>query len=149
MSERQILDDVERVLLKRLAGSIIGASSKFDIPGADDERILERLLERVGTMGDQFQRLMRDFFSEYGGIVAVAASDDGEFAALIEVIQRRRHAFLATMVTLTAQAYYEDPRVLLSMNKQPRPPFPEGNVLEQGDWSLLDEVKKRSPMYRS
>lgn len=59
------------------------------------------------------------------------------------------HAFLEVMIGLVANAYYTDPRILTSLNKEDRPPFPKGNTLEQGDWSLLDPVKKRDPVFRS
>jgi hypothetical protein len=29
-----------------------------------------------------------------------------------------------------------------------RPPFPQGFSVEQGDWSLLDPVRARAPMWR-
>jgi hypothetical protein len=35
-----------------------------------------------------------------------------------------------------------------SLGLEPRPPFPKGHVVEQGDWSLLDPVRARPPMYR-
>jgi len=38
--------------------------------------------------------------------------------------------------------------VMLSLGQEPRPPFPKGHVVEQGDWSLLDPVRARPPMYR-
>ncbi|CAN5132580.1 hypothetical protein BH10PSE6_BH10PSE6_56580 [soil metagenome] len=44
--------------------------------------------------------------------------------------------------------YYRDDRVMRSLGQEPRPPFPIGHVVEQGDWSLLDPVKQRAPFYR-
>ena len=41
-----------------------------------------------------------------------------------------------------------DDRVMVSLGLEPRPPFPEGHVLEQGDWSLLDPVRSRRPFWR-
>jgi hypothetical protein len=37
---------------------------------------------------------------------------------------------------------------LLSLGLEPRPPFPKGHVLEQGDWSLLDHVRASKPFWR-
>jgi hypothetical protein len=31
---------------------------------------------------------------------------------------------------------------------EPRPPFPEGFEVEEGDWSLLDPVRARPKLYR-
>jgi len=46
------------------------------------------------------------------------------------------------------QCYYRDDRVLHSLGLELRPPFPKGYGLEQGDWSLLEPVKARAPMWR-
>jgi len=44
--------------------------------------------------------------------------------------------------------YYRDDRVMRSLGIEPRPPFPGGFAVEQGDWSLLDPVKARAPFWR-
>ena len=43
---------------------------------------------------------------------------------------------------------YRDDRVLRSLGMEPRPPFPKGFEVEQGDWSLLEPVKRRGKLYR-
>ena len=45
-------------------------------------------------------------------------------------------------------AYYRDDRVLLALGLEARAPFPKGYTLEQGDWSLLDAVRHRPPLWR-
>ena len=35
-----------------------------------------------------------------------------------------------------------------ALGLEPRPPYPKGHVLEDGDWSLLDPVRARPPMWR-
>ncbi len=54
----------------------------------------------------------------------------------------------ATLVRVVLQCYYRDDRVLRSLGLELRAPFPQGYALEQGDWSLLDPVKARSPSLR-
>ncbi len=68
--------------------------------------------------------------------------------ALLNRMRIERQRFLYTMESLTAQAYYEDRRIIISLGKEARPPFPKGHDLEQGDWSLLYGVKKRPIIYR-
>ena len=46
------------------------------------------------------------------------------------------------------QCYYRDDRVMRALGLDPRPPYPKGRVLEQGDWSLLDAVRGRPRMWR-
>jgi hypothetical protein len=55
---------------------------------------------------------------------------------------------VATLIRVVLQCYYRDDRVLRSLGLELRPPFPKGYTLEQGDWSLLDPVKARAPMWR-
>ena len=45
-------------------------------------------------------------------------------------------------------AYYRDDRVLLALGLEARSPFPKGHTVEQGDWSLLDPVRRRAPFWR-
>ena len=49
----------------------------------------------------------------------------------------------ATLVRVVLQCYYRDDRVLRSLGLELRAPFPQGYVLEEGDWALLDPVKAR------
>ena len=55
---------------------------------------------------------------------------------------------LAALVRVVLLCYYRDDRVMRSLGQEPRAPFPKGHVVEQGDWSLLDPVRKRPRMYR-
>ena len=55
---------------------------------------------------------------------------------------------VATLTRVVLQCYYRDDRVVRSLGLEPRPPYPKGHVLEDGDWSLLDPVRARPPMWR-
>jgi hypothetical protein len=55
---------------------------------------------------------------------------------------------VAALGRVVLLCYYRDDRVMGSLGQEPRPPFPKGHVVEQGDWSLLDPVKRRAPFYR-
>ena len=46
------------------------------------------------------------------------------------------------------QCYHRDDRVMRAFGMEPRPPFPKGFEVEQGDWSLLDPVRARPKLYR-
>jgi len=149
MSEENTFTELEQIVLRRLAGCMIGASEDLQIPGADDEVIFGRLLERSRRIVTELRQLMDDFFGELGGIADVAALDDADFNEDMNTARQKPHPFLEVVTGLVANAYYSDPRILVSLNKEDRPPFPKGNTLEQGDWSLLDPVKKRDPLFRA
>jgi len=132
--------------LRALAGIIIPASSAYGVPGADDELIF----------GDILRSLERDRSDISSALAHLATLAGGAFADLepqrrLEVAAVFREAGgapLAALVRVVLLCYYRDDRVMRSLGQEPRPPFPKGHVVEQGDWSLLDPVRARKPMYR-
>ena len=132
--------------LRRIAGVMIPASEEFAVPGADDAAIFADI---VGSLG-------RDADSVRAALTRLAALADGAFAELDAArLEPVAQAFLssdapevATLGRVILQCYYRDDRVMRSLGLEPRPPFPKGHVLEQGDWSLLDAVRARPKMWR-
>lgn len=132
--------------LKILAGLMIPASAEYQVPGADDQHI--------------FADILRTIIAEpHTARLVVARLDeltDGDFAAATDLARqqaaqqfRESHSpLVAFFHALIAQCYYRDDRVMHSLDMEPRPPFPGGYAVEDGDWSLLDPVRARSPMYR-
>jgi hypothetical protein len=86
----------------------------------------------------------------------LATLSGGAFADLTkerraEVAARFRQeggAPLFSLNRVVLLCYYRDDRVMRSLGQEPRSPFPKGHVVDQGDWSLLDSVRKRPPMWR-
>ena len=54
----------------------------------------------------------------------------------------------AVLQTIVASCYYRDARVLTALGREPQPPMPGGFEVEEGDFSLLDEVRARGPIWR-
>ena len=133
--------------LRALAGIIIPPSAVYGVPGADDERIFNDVLRSLDRDRDDIGRALAQLAGLGGGGFA-----DLEPARRAEVASRFREAggaALAALVRVVLLCYYRDDRVMRSLGQEPRPPFPQGHVVEQGDWSLLDPVRARSRMYRS
>jgi hypothetical protein len=132
--------------LRALAGAIIPPSSSYGVPGADDELIFSDILRSLERDHDDICR----------ALAPLAALAGGAFADLgperrIEVAASFREvcgAPLAALVRVVLLCYYRDDRVMRSLGQEPRAPFPKGHIVEQGDWSLLDPVRARPPMYR-
>ncbi len=61
---------------------------------------------------------------------------------------RKAAASLCALNRVVLLCYYRDDRVMRSLGQEPRSPFPKRHVVEQGDWSLLDPVRERAPMWR-
>jgi hypothetical protein len=132
--------------LRALAGMIIPASAAYGVPGADDDKIFADILKSL-------ERDRNDICCALGHLATLAggAFADLEPARRAEVAAAFREvggAPLAALVRVVLLCYYRDDRVMRSLGQEPRPPFPKGHVVEQGDWSLLDPVRERPRMYR-
>ena len=71
-----------------------------------------------------------------------------ERRAVLDALATRAPGFLPTVAFLTFLAYYQDPRVLAALGREPRPPFPKGYELPPFDPALLEPVRRRAPFYR-
>lgn len=133
MTETASFTAEEQDALARIAGLIIPASAEFGIPGADDPAIFADLVATAAPHCEALRTALAGF---------ELATDDGA---------RFRTAFpeeAGLIQSLVVQCYYRDDRVMRSLDMEVRPPFPLGFQIDQGDWSLLDPVKKRAPLYR-
>ena len=133
----------QRRSLRCLAEMMIPASAEYGVPSAGDDAIF----------GDILQSLGRDAGHVIAVLQTLDAMSGGTFADLDP--QRRdaiaaqlRGEALAYLTRIILQCYYRDDRVMRSLGMEPRPPFPKGFEVEQGDWSLLDPVRARPKLYR-
>jgi hypothetical protein len=132
--------------LRALAGTIIPPSPVYGVPGADDERIFGDILRSLERDRDDVCRAL----AQLGQLASGAFADLGS-ARRLEVAAAFRETGgtqLAALVRVVLLCYYRDDRVMRSLGQEPRPPFPRGHDVEQGDWSLLDPVRARPRMYR-
>jgi hypothetical protein len=132
--------------LRAIAGVIIPASAEFDVPGADDPAIQADV---VATLGRD-ARLVREALDELARLAGspLAGLDPDRREAVAMELRATGGAAVATLIRVVLQCYYRDDRVVRSLGLEPRPPYPKGHVLEDGDWSLLDPVRARPPMWR-
>jgi hypothetical protein len=140
------LSPVEVRDLRCIAGMMIPASSEFDVPGADDEIIFADMMKTLGRDLSDVRKALGELATSAGG--AFAELDAARREAIAAEYRRRGGVPAATLARVILQCYYRDDRVVRSLGLEPRPPFPKGNTLEQGDWSLLDPVRARPKMWR-
>lgn len=129
-----------------LAALIIPASAKHNVPGADDALIFADILNSLARDVPDVQAALAALHQIAGApLASLPPARQTEIAN-----QLREHGGtpVAVLTRIVLLCYYRDDRVMLSLGLEPRPPFPKGHVLEQGDWSLLDQVKSRAPIWR-
>ena len=136
----------ERRALCCLAGHMIPASAEYHVPGADDEIIFADILTTLAPSVPLVSALVRDLNALAGG--SFADLDDARQRAVCEQFRASASPLVGLVVVLVTQCYYRDDRVMRSLDMEPRPPFPRGYELEEGDWSLLDPVRARPKLYR-
>lgn len=96
---------------------------------------------------DQYALVLDQLALEAGGKSFVAL-DAASRLAVVEK-SRRKQARLANGVIVAAlRAYYTDAGVLRALGAGAVPPFPDGNFLEDDDWSILEPVFERGPIWR-
>jgi hypothetical protein len=132
--------------LHAIAGVIIPASAEFDVPGADDPAIQADI---VATLGRD-TGLVRQALDELARLAGspLASLDPTRRESVGMELRAKGGAAVATLTRVVLQCYYRDDRVVRSLGLEPRPPYPKGHVLEEGDWSLLDPVRARPPFWR-
>ena len=136
------------VIIRRIAGAIIGPSDEHGLPGANDEAITCRILQDGAKHEQAIHAAILEFAGEGTARMRLEGLGEAEFAESLRTFMSSRPAFAGLMIWLVAEAYYQDERVLESLGMEARPPFPKGHVVEQGDWSLLEPVKRMERLYR-
>ena len=140
------LTPAQRDDLRSVAAMIIPASSEYEVPGADDPKIQADILATLGRDTRLVAEAL-DYLARLAG-KPLAELDPARREAVAKEFRATGGGAAATLIRVVLQCYYRDDRVLRSLGLELRPPFPKGYTLEQGDWSLLDPVKARSPMWR-
>lgn len=146
-----------------LAAAAIPASAEYGLPGAGDDAIRADILATAGryraAVADGLALAENVARAKHG--VAFAALAAAERLALLIGIGEPGFLERAqvvpdaagvaghrTLLRIVVQCYYRDERVMRSLEMDPRPPFPDGFEVEQGDWALLEPVKRRGRIYR-
>jgi hypothetical protein len=146
MTDDNLLTRAQRADLCTIAGMIIPASDEYKVPGADDPAIQADMLATLGRDTKLVATALDHLARLAGGPLAELDADRREAAAL--VFRKHGGTAAATLVRVVLQCYYRDDRVLRSLGLELRAPFPNGHVLPDGDWSLLDQVKARGGALR-
>lgn len=141
------LTEAEEADLRALAGTMIPASEIYGMPGADDALIFSDILKSLGRDFDDARVALAQLATLSGGSYrALSAQARAGVAARFK---RDGGMPLFALNRVVLLCYYRDDRVMRALGQEPRSPFPKGHAVEQGDWSLLDPVRSRPPMWRN
>lgn len=141
-----VLTEHESETLLCIAGHMLPASAEYSVPGADDPRIFADILRSINRDRVDLQEALEVVDGLAGGMISKLSRKE-QARRLAEF--RAGNTNLAGIIeSIVARCYYRDERVMVSIGMEPRPPFPKGYHVEQGDLSLLDPVRARGKIYR-
>ena len=131
--------------LRCLAEMMIPASAEFGVPGAGDDAIFGDILQSLGRDAEHVPAVLQTLDTMAGG--PFADLDPQRRDAIAAQLRETGGDGLTYLTRIILQCYYRDDRVTRSLGMEPRPPFPKGFEVEQGDWFLLDPVRARPKLY--
>ena len=146
MPDQATLSPRQRQDLRTIAAMIIPASTEYQVPGADDDAVQADILATLGRDTKSVAEAL-DHLARLAGM-PLADLDQSARDGVAQQFRRSGGVPAATLVRVVLQCYYRDDRVLRSLGLELRAPFPNGYVLEDGDWSLLEPVKRRARKLR-
>jgi hypothetical protein len=132
--------------LRCLAEMMIPPSAEYRVPGAADDAIFADILRSFGRDAAHVATVLESLERLSGG--AFAGLDPARREAVVARLREIGGDALTALSRIILQCYYRDDRVMRSLDMDVRPPFPKGFDVPQGDWSLLDPVRRRPKLYR-
>ena len=148
-SDRPLTGD-ERQILEALVGAMVPANDVYRIPGADDPLILAGMLSSPAVIMNLVAEGLKplDEFSVDRRGEHVHSLDKATRLELLGEFAPLHMPFYQALASVILNSYYQDDRVMTALGMEARAPFPNGFEVPEGDWSLLDRVRKRDKMYR-
>ena len=132
--------------LRRLVGFTVPSSADYRVPGANDGATFADIVRSLGRDQSAVRKALAVLREMAGG--DFAAIDEAEAEATATALLRREGPEITALGRAVLQCYYRDERVIRSLGLEPGAPFPKGHIVQQGDWSLLEAVRNRPPMWR-
>ena len=136
--------------LAAVLDSFIPASTEYGMPSAGEDRIVKDVQQSIRNSLTRLKSTLAKIddlsFERYDA--RFNAIEPKQRAELLNAAAATQIPFFRDLQFVVLQCYYRDPHVMESLGMDPRAPYPKGIEVEQGDWELLDEVKKRPKFYR-
>ena len=136
------LNDQQRSTLTAVLDQIIPPRANENLAGAGG-------LDLADAVASAFGDSLADLGEGLGQLAAFCEDQDASaFPHLLRDFDVQNPGFMPGLVFHTYTQYYQDLRVVEVLGIDPRPPYPGGYELETGDFSTLEAVKARGPIYR-
>ncbi len=153
MTEATRFTPDERRTLTSVLDEIIPPSPDGRLPGAGELGLadhVEAVVQRTPALRPVLARGLAalDELARGRGVRHFAALSREERVEALNGLAATEPECLPSLVFHTYTGYYQAGPVLVGLGLEPRPPHPQGHVVEPGDLSLLDPVRRRAKLYR-
>lgn len=147
----ELLAKDDRQTLSILLGALLPADQELGTPAGNDPRIMDDILQTLRPASNDgvvegLAELRQTSQKRFN--VSFEDCEDAQRVALFKEMQSRNASFYRTLSAVVLQCYYRDDDVMRSLDMEPRPPYPDGYEIPQGDLSLLDPVRRRRKIWR-
>jgi hypothetical protein len=95
---------------------------------------------------DGLLSICEESYNKYGREFSILSSSVQ--TQLVSKLRRRFFRFFSSLSSLVMQCYYQHDHVLEAIGIEVRPPFPQGYLVKEGDFTLLESVYERGKVYR-
>ncbi|MBM1172536.1 hypothetical protein [Microvirga arabica] len=140
------LSGPEQEALFCVVSHMIPSSDELELPGAADPKIFTDILRSIGRDLPALRHALH-VLNEMAG-QRIDALPPAQQAALLTSFRSAYPDLTGVLEAVTVRCYYRDDRVMAFLGMERRPPFPIGFDVPQGDWSLLEPVRRRGKIYR-
>lgn len=140
----------QRACLNALLDLMIPASADGRMPAASALGLFDRpgdLPDKVRVvLGAGLDRVASAAGERFGKPLARLAP--AQALAFVTELRAGAAPFFAALTAHTVARYYQHDLVMTRLGLEPRPPWPQGHAIDEGDWSLLERVRERGAVYR-
>jgi hypothetical protein len=140
----------EARVLASVLDEIIPPSGDGRLPGAGELGLVRYIEQQASELRPTIVQGLSALDEHARGCGArdfAALSGEDKLEALNQVAAAQP-AFLPGLILQSYVGYYQNDRVLEGLGLEPRPPYPDGYKLEPTDLGLLDQVRRRTKLYR-
>lgn len=147
----ELLAKDDRQTLSTLLGALLPADQELGTPAGNDPKIMDDILQTLRPASNdgvvkglaELRQTSQERFN-----VSFEECDEIQRVTLYKEMLSRNASFYRTLSAVILQCYYRNDDVMRSLDMEPRPPYPDGYDIPQGDLSLLDPVRKRGKIWR-
>lgn len=135
-------------MIKLILETIIPSEPELEMPSAaeidfDSYTVRYGLEEMVSKYLVLVDTLAHNKF-----MLPFSTLDSDARLAILNVSRRADIRMFSEFLTHVFRAYYTNRDVLKRIGSGSIPPFPDGNTIEQDDWSILEPVYSRGQIFR-